>query len=290
MPRKSNPRLSYAADQVRRYDYDRYLTTLFAPADRRAALYALLAFNLEIAKVRETVTEPLLGQIRLQWWREAIAQIYDDGPDRTLEARRHAVVNPLAEAIHGHDLSRHAFEQMIDGREHDLVDAPPETLAALIDYVDATAGSLFHLAARTLGASDPVSDRVARSVGRVWGLTGLLRAIPYHARQHRCFIPQDLLSAAGLTATHVFSLVPDDGLAECVRRLCDEASRRLNLARIEQHAVDPAALPALLPAVLADRYLHRIAEAEYDILGAQVGMGRLRRQYALWRAARRGLF
>ena len=290
MPRKPHPRLSYAADQVRRLDHDRYLTTLFAPADRRPALYALLAFNLEIAKVRETVTEPLLGQIRLQWWREAVAEIYDTGADAAQDVRRHAVVVALAEAVHAHDLPRRAFEQMIDGREHDLSDAPPATLAALLDYLDATAGSLFHLAAHVLGARDPVSDRIARGIGRVWGLTGLVRAIPFHARQHRCFIPQDLLATAGLTTTQLFSLTPADELRACVRRLCDEASRRLRLARNEQQAVDPAALPALLPAVLADRYLGRIAEAGHDILAAPVQLGRFRRLYALWRAARRGTY
>ena len=287
MPRKPNPRLSYVADQVRRLDYDRYLATLFAPADRRPGLFALLAFGLEIAKVRESVTEPLLGQIRLQWWREAIDEIYDDGHGAP-EIRRHAVVTPLAETIRDHDLPRRAFDQMIDGREYDLTDAAPATLAALIDYVDATAGNLFHLSALTLGARDPVSDRVARSVGRVWGLTGLVRAIPYHARQHRCFIPQDIAETAGLSTAELFSLTPSDGLANCARRLCAEASRRLALARNERHAVDPAAIPALLPAVLAERYLSRLAARDHDVLAAPLQIGRLRRQLALWRAARRG--
>lgn len=289
MPRKPNPRLIYVADQVRRLDHDRYLTTLFAPADRRTALFALLAFNLEIAKVRETVTEPLLGQIRLQWWREAIAEIYDDALGG-VEIRRHAVVTPLAEAIRTYDLPRRAFEQMINGREHDLTDAPPETLAALIDYVDATAGSLFHLSAQVLGAPDPATDRVARSIGRVWGLTGLLRAIPFHAHQRRCFIPEDIMTATGLTTAQLYTLQPSGALTNSIRRLREEASRRLALARKERHAVDPAALPALLPAVLAGRYLRRIAASSDAIFAKPVQLGRLRRLYLLWRAARHGRY
>src|SRR3546814_16622414 len=69
-------RLSYCASQLRRYDPDRFLTALFAPPERRESLFAIYAFNLEIAKTREVISEPMLGQIRLQWWRDSITQIY----------------------------------------------------------------------------------------------------------------------------------------------------------------------------------------------------------------------
>src|SRR5208282_2178696 len=80
-------RLSPVAALVRRHDRDRFQTALFAPAARREALFALYAFNCEIARVRERVTQPTLGQIRLQWWREAIETAYRD-----TMPRRHQVV------------------------------------------------------------------------------------------------------------------------------------------------------------------------------------------------------
>src|ERR1700724_581966 len=108
-------RLSPVAALVRRHDRDRYQTVLFAPAARREALFALYAFNYEIARVRESVREPMLGQIRLQWWREAIAAVYAGAPPR-----RHAVVEPLSVAIRARDLSRKHFDRLIDSRERDL--------------------------------------------------------------------------------------------------------------------------------------------------------------------------
>src|ERR671936_425398 len=78
-------RLSPVAALVRRHDRDRFQTALFAPAARREALFALYAFNYEIARVRERVREPILGRIRLEWWRETIAAAYEGGP-----VRRHA--------------------------------------------------------------------------------------------------------------------------------------------------------------------------------------------------------
>ena len=131
----ARPLSSAVARIVRARDHDRFLTTLFAPPARRAALLALYAFNYEVAKTREMVHEPLLGQMRLQWWRESIAAVYDSGA-----LRRHEVVEPLAEAIRAGGLTRAHFDRLIDAREADLADAPPPSLAALEDYAAATSG------------------------------------------------------------------------------------------------------------------------------------------------------
>ena len=120
-------RLSYCAAEVRRADYDRFLAALFAPAPAREGLFALYAFNHEVAKVRETVSEPMLGQIRLQWWREAIDGLYAG------KARAHPVVEALARdaRVREGGLSRAHFDRLIDAREFDLAGRAPATLAEL---------------------------------------------------------------------------------------------------------------------------------------------------------------
>src|SRR5499427_10031179 len=111
--RSSGPQpLSSIAAIVRRCDRDRFQTALFAPAARREALFALYAFNYEIARVRESVTEPMLGRIRLEWWRENIATAYEGGP-----VRRHPVVEPLTVVIRELALTREHFDRLIDARE-----------------------------------------------------------------------------------------------------------------------------------------------------------------------------
>jgi phytoene synthase len=141
----SKPALSYCAEQVRRQDHDRYVTVLFAPADRREDLLALYAFNLEIAKTAEVVSEDLLGRMRLQWWRECLDEVYAGRP------RRHAVVEPLAAAVRRHVLDRPCFERLIDAREDDLSAEPPADLAALESYAEGTSASLVHLGLQILG-------------------------------------------------------------------------------------------------------------------------------------------
>src|SRR5438128_12191486 len=134
-------RLSPVAALVQRHDRDRFQTVLFAPAARREALFALYAFNYEIASVRERVTVPTLGRIRLEWWRETIAAAYEGGP-----VRRHIVVEPLTAAIHEHALTREHFDRLVDAREHDLEAEALASLAALEDYAEATSARLVHLA------------------------------------------------------------------------------------------------------------------------------------------------
>ena len=120
----------HCAALVREADRDRYLATLFAPAEHRAALFALYAFNVEIARVRDLAREPLPGEIRLQWWREALAG----------EREGEAAANPVAAALR-ETLVRYGFVaapllELIDERAFDLYDEPMLTAGALELYAD----------------------------------------------------------------------------------------------------------------------------------------------------------
>src|SRR6201993_1677094 len=140
--RSADPdRLSPVAALVRRHDRDRYQTALFAPAVCREALVALYAFNYEIARVRESVTQPVLGQIRLQWWRDNIAAAFEGGP-----VRHHPVAEALTAAIWGPARTGRHFGRLIEARETDLDDKPPPSLVALREYAEASSGRLIQLA------------------------------------------------------------------------------------------------------------------------------------------------
>jgi phytoene synthase len=231
-------RLSPVAALVRRHDRDRFQTVLFAPAAHREALFALYAFNYEIARVRERVSEPTLGRIRLEWWREAIAAAYEDGP-----VRRHLVVEALTDAIRGHRPARAHFDRLIDAREKDLTEQAPTSLTALEDHVEAVSAQLVYLALEILGASDPAARQAGFHVGIAYGLAGLLRAMPYQARASYPLAPAEIDAAA---------------------------SRHLALARRLRPAVARTALPALLPAIVAERYLRRLRRAGCDPLDKTV--------------------
>ncbi len=252
-------RLSPVAALVRRHDRDRYQTALFAPAARREALFALYAFNYEIARVRETVTQPMLGQIRLQWWRENIAAAFEGGP-----VRRHPVVEPLTAVIREPRLTREHLERMIDARESDLEDEPLASLGALESYAEDTSALLVYLALEVLGVHDPTTSDAGRHVGIAYSLAGLLRAMPFHARAGRQFIPGDIAARSGLSERDYRALRGTPALRSATAELAAAASRHLGWARAHRAKIPRSALPALLPAVVAQRSLLRLKRAAYD--------------------------
>ncbi len=203
--------LSPVAALVRRHDPDRYRAALFAPAGRREALFALYAFNHEIARVRESVTTPMLGQIRLQWWREAIEEAYSGQP-----ARHHLVAEPLTAMIRGLAPSRAHFDRLIDARERDLADEPFANLSALEDYAEATSATVIRLALELLGVDAPATETAAREIGIAHALIGLLRAMPLHVPAGRCYIPDAIAADAGLDPGDYAALRATPGLRQAV--------------------------------------------------------------------------
>jgi NADH dehydrogenase [ubiquinone] 1 alpha subcomplex assembly factor 6 len=248
---------------VRRHDRDRYQTALFAPARCRDALFALYAFNYEIARVCERVSEPMLGHIRLQWWREVVAEAYAGGP-----VRRHDVVEALAVAIRGSDLSRRHLERLIDTRERDLDDRPPASLAALEDYAEGSSAPLLWLALEILGVEDGEARAAACEVGIAYALAGLLRAAPFLARQGRPLIPADIAARHALDERDYLALRAPPALRAAAAEIAAVASGHLQRARARHRRIPRAALPALLPAVVAERSLARLAAAGYDPFAA----------------------
>lgn len=230
-------------DFVRRHDPDRFFTALFAAREKRGALLALYAFNHELARAREAVTEPALALIRLQWWREVV-----DGAQK-----RHEVATPLSAAIAAGALDPADLMALIDSREIEA-DAAIPTWQAWRDYVLGGAGSLAVAAGRLLGASEPEN---LRSLGAAYGVAGILRNVPALARQARCLLPEDLLAEQDLSPEAVILRPNSPGLIPVVARL--RAEGLALLAEGRGHRLARLAIAAALPAVLARRDLGRAA-------------------------------
>lgn len=211
----SNKALTYCGALVKAQDPDRFLLSMFMPAEHREALWALFAFNYEIAKTREVVSETQLGLIRLQWWREAIDKIYTNEEivsEKTIEA--------LAEAIRKYDLPKEHFETLIYAREFDLEDVAPASLDGLYNYADYTSTPLMRLVLQVLDA-----DETAEPVQQVavnYALSGLLRALIHHWRQSRLYLPKDLIEQHNIKPSQLFALKNQEGLPEVVEAVAGQ--------------------------------------------------------------------
>ena len=269
--------LSPLEADLRRADEDRYHASLFAPAEKRKALFALYAFHHEVARVAESVREPMMHAIRLQWWREAVEGAREQKP------RQHQTVTALAELFTAHDLPAALFDAIIDAREDDAAHVGFESLGALQSYADATAGNLMRLASRILGAPH---DDLAREAGIGQALAGILRAIPFHAARGKVYLPKDLLAEAGTSGDEIVQTHSGKKLAPVIAKIADAARRHLAKARgLEKPG---SALPAFLPASTASLYLDRVTAPGFDAFRTSVDVPLFRRQFAMLRANWRG--
>jgi NADH dehydrogenase [ubiquinone] 1 alpha subcomplex assembly factor 6 len=217
----------------------------------------LFAFSLELALVRDQVSEPMLGQIRFQWWREAIDGILAGTP------RRHAVVTALADLMARRPLDRAHFDRMIDARERELIDPPPATLGGLESFADDTAGSLLALAAEAAGIEAAAVANLTRAVGTAVALIGTARATLYLAQHGRRMIPDDIVAATGLSTDALLAIKSQPALTIAIERLAAAARSHLDAAR--KAKAPRALLPALRIGTLAKLELARLERSGYDL-------------------------
>jgi 15-cis-phytoene synthase len=265
---------------VRVADKDRFLATLFAPAEHRPALLALYAFNLEIARIREAAHEALAGEIRLQWWSDVLG-----GAGRG-EVAAHPVAAALLETMARYQLPPERLTALIEARRFDLYDEPMGTLADLEAYADGASTSLIALAAQILaGGEEPDIRMLSHHAGLAHAFVGLLAAFSIHAGRGQVFVPLEILARHGATRQQVLGGQATPQLHEALAELRLHARRHLRAAQQRLAAAPPAVMPALLPVALAGPTLARMGRRGYDPF-TPLEIAAWRRQLILWRAAR----
>ena len=230
--------------RLKAVDPDRYRSTLFADKPARAKLLTLYAFHAELAKVPELVSEPLLGEIRYQWWRDCIEQIYSNGV-----VRAHEVATPLTQVLRGSAIPRSDVDRLIDGRARDLNPEPFANIDAVRGYARQTSGMLMQMSARLLGGETDEAwltrseawltrDEALLAGGEAWGLTGMARSWRYYK--------DGMLSAVSYAD------------------ICAAAKDAHRRAKPALDGLPPAVFPAVAYAALVPRFLTRLTESGHD--------------------------
>jgi phytoene synthase len=270
-------------DTVRAADRDRYLAALYAPEEKRGDLLALYAFNAEIAGVRDRVSQALPGEIRLQWWRDVIEA---GGTDA---AAGHPVAEALLSAIERNRLPRETFQNYLDARIFDLYDDPMPTRGDLEGYCGETAAALIQLSSLVLDADAAAqSAELAGHAGCALAITGLLRLLPLHRRRGQCYVPRDVLAAAGSSPEE---FIAGDGGPNAPRAVAAMiALAREHLSKFERGAGTlPSALrPAFLPLAPTGAQLARMQGREAELLAASLDIGAWRKHWLMFRRATKG--
>ena len=273
---------AFCASLVRGSDFERYAATLFTAPERRRALLALFAFNIEVARIREQISQPLAGEIRLQWWSDLLAGT----------AHGDAVGNPVAAellgAIEQHALPRAQLDRIIEAHRFDLYDEPMATFAELNSYLEDTASALFCLGDHMLGGQP--DDELMHCAGLALGLTRMIEALPHHASRGQLYLPLDELGRSGVAVADVFAGRSTPELKQLLQKLATKAREHLKLALARLSLSRTSARTVLLPLALIDRKLRRMTSASYDPFEVQAAPSNLATLWTLWRASRREPF
>lgn len=243
------------AEKLRQGDPDRFAVTIAATDTVRARLWPLYAFNLELARAAVVTQEPLIAQMRLQFWTDVLDEIAARKPPRA-----HEVAAPLADVWRAQDLPVTLGHAMIAARHQDLEAVPFADLAALKAYLDATSGNLMWLSAMALGAG-PQAEGSVRDMAYAAGLANWLLAVP-------------ALTAMGRTP------LPDTR-EEVIARLAQSGLARLERARAARHHVPATALPALLTGWQAGAVLARAAQRPSLVAQGKLRSSEFRRRGTL---------
>ena len=267
---------------LRAGDRDRYLCALLTPDDIRGTVAALYAFNLEIARVRDLVTEPMMGAVRLQWWKDLIAgQSHGD-------ASSHPVAAALMAAVKAGELPRQTLIDMIEAREFDLYDDPMPDRNTFEGYAGETASALIQLAAQLLDADR--SAAVATAAGHA-GVTqlvsGLLLLMPIHRARGQVYVPREILTAAGLDRDAFLAGNDGTALEQALSAFVALGQEHLGEARGSLPAVAPSCFAAFLPVATAAMVFDRAEKLGAAIFERPPVIAQWRRQTRFWNAARK---
>ena len=279
----SDDSAAFCADLVRSHDFVRYASTLFVSPDRRRALLALYAFNVEIWRVRDQVSQPLPGEIRLQWWTDMLAGEGQGG------AEGNPVAAELRRAIADFHLPVDPLSRLIDEHQFDLYNDPMPTLAALEGYVTETASALFALAARIAGSAFIEVEHLARHAGLAQGLTDVIATLPRDASRRQLFVPLQLLESHGCGIEEVFSGRQTPRLRAALLQLIGEARKHLDTSFALLADLPAQVRPIFLPLSLVGRELDRMLRGDADPFVPHV-RSRLSILWTLWRASRSRIF
>jgi 15-cis-phytoene synthase len=265
---------------ARAADKDRFLAALFAPAAQRRHLHALYAFNSEIARVREAAREALPGEVRLQWWRDALA-----GQARG-EASAHPIATALLDTIAQCALPVEPLLGLIDAHGFDLYDEPMASLADLDAYGRDTEGALMTLGARILAGDAQPVEAAAAPAGIACAVAYRLRSFPLDVSRRQMFVPLELLERHGVPREEVEARSNTQGLRAALAELRGHARAAFARFRNAAAEVPDRCAPAFLTAAIVPPLLARLDRAADDPF-SPVEVPQWRRQWAIWRAARR---
>jgi 15-cis-phytoene synthase len=266
-------RFHYCLDQLKRFDHDRYLAILLTPDRHRAALAAFYAFDVEMTRIPTTVSEPMLADIRFQWWREtldAMAPVGDPG---------HEIAAALGDSFFDLGIAPSELLPLIDLRARDLAEEPFATLTELVDHQRQIAVLHLTFARRITGEvlNETISETAITHLF-VYGLINQLRRLPHDATSSQLFLPLDLMGKHDIDPHDLFQGLPKLGVNRAIEEILDHAEGLMLETRDLDLRPHAPLVAAMLPTILRSLYIAKLRTPGFDLFRHSSEIPAFRRQ------------
>ncbi|KAI7897832.1 isoprenoid synthase domain-containing protein [Cokeromyces recurvatus] len=262
-PERVESALTYCKNLVRQRDYEGYLCVPFFPAELRNTQYAIRAFNVELASVRENVSKVEIGKMRMQFWKDVIDRIYAGHPPEQ------PIALALAEALKTSKLSAMWLKRMISERSNNLDDHQFMTIKDMETYSENTQSSLLYLELESLNIKDINTDHAVSHIGKMIGISTFLRSIPFHISQKRLVLPAEITAKHDIVQENIFR-GEIDRMEDAVFDVATATYDHLLTARSLINKIPAEAFPVLLSAVPHVKFLEKLEKVNFNIFDTKL--------------------
>ncbi|CAJ0628366.1 14162_t:CDS:2 [Entrophospora sp. SA101] len=277
--------IKYCSNLVRKQDSENYLCSLFYPKHIQKVHWAIRAFNIELIMIGDSVSDPRIGKMRMQFWRETIDNIFKQNKPPQ---------QPIAQVLHNSldicNVSPLFFKRIIDARDALLDDPPFITSKDLESYAENTASCLLYLHLESLGIKDIQADHAASHIGKAIGIVTTLKAFPYLVSKRRMMLPAEITAKHNFSHEEIFRKGRVPGLNDAIFEIATIANDHLLTARTFLSNIPIESLPALLSAVSCNSYLKRLEKYDFDVFNPRLNIRDWKLPFQLWINYRRGEF
>ncbi|GJJ77398.1 NADH dehydrogenase [ubiquinone] 1 alpha subcomplex assembly factor 6 [Entomortierella parvispora] len=283
--------IEYCENLVRKADYEGFLCTQFFPKHQQQTQMALRAFNIELASIRESVSNTDIGRMRMQFWRDSIVKIFDGIPpqqpvalalayaiqeqelyhQKKLEHQGEQGLRKPSASLSDPEMSQIWFKRMITERELNLSDPQFVTLAQMESYCENTFGSLLYLQLESVGVKSLEADHAASHLAKAMGIATMLRAFPFHMHQNRMVLPAEITAKFNLSQEALFrNPTITAALQDATHEVATAAHVHLATAQSYMDNLPREALPVLMPSIPTEAYLTRLEKADFNPLAPEI--------------------
>lgn len=273
----------YCRNLVRQHDYEAFLSSKLYPRRYQSGYYALRAFYIELATIREAVSQATLGAGRFVFWRNTIKDVFNNRPPQ------HPIAIALHETMHQSQLSPYHFQRMIDAREEELLSPMHLTIESMTAHAESTASTFFYLVLSLLSQQSTTLSHAASHLGVVHSFTTYLRAFPFHVRNGAIIIPAEITARHGVNQQEVLvKCETSKELEDAVFEFATIANDNLMTARAmfkdTGGKVPQEVIPLFSAAIPSSAILSRLEKVNFNVFDPSLQVRDWRLPWRVWRS------